>query len=44
MPPPDGVDELHVHRDVIPLDRNALELRRRWRELHPCPNRHRGAL
>lgn len=39
-----SIHELDMDRDVIPFHRNALELRRRWRELHPGANRYRGAL
>lgn len=44
MPPPGGVDDLNMDRDVIPLDGYSLELRRGRRELHPCPDRHWGAI
>lgn len=41
MPPPGGIDELNMHGDVVPLHRDAFELRRSRCELHPCSNRHR---
>lgn len=44
MPAASGVDELYMDGDIVPLDRHALELGRRWRELHPGTNWHRDTL
>ena len=44
MPAAIPIDELNMHRDVIPFHRDALELRGCRRELHPSANQHRGTL
>ena len=44
MPTPGGVDELNMNGDIVPLHRDTLELRWRWRELYPGANRYRNTL
>lgn len=44
MSAPCGVDELNVYSDIVPLHRDAFQLRRCRRELHPGSNWHRSTL